>query len=242
MHPGILARSDSLIVSAGHGETSHPQVPTYNIQSSCSGSSCTLTEPQTGIAVTVNVNDLVPATGSARAVLTKHDITMLEGTFEDAGISVRSYGAWMRHAAFSVTNEQLTAEDVTLWFRYGAAGGDLTGSAPSGSATWSGIMVGTPASGSGRGNHLQGDAELTFRLSDSTLDADFTNIKNIDLLRDHSVTSVAFNGVPVASGGTFRSGTTGNRIQGGFYGPGHAETAGVFEQSGIVGAFGANRQ
>ena len=37
----------------------------------------------------------------------------------------------------------------------------------------------------------------------------------------------------------FTSGYTGNQIQGGFYGPGHAETAGVFEQAGIVGSFGA---
>ena len=46
-----------------------------------------------------------------------------------------------------------------------------------------------------------------------------------------------FNDIPVGPQGTFQSGLTGNRIQGGFYGPGHAEAAGVFEQSNIVGAF-----
>ena len=32
------------------------------------------------------------------------------------------------------------------------------------------------------------------------------------------------------------------RVQGGFYGPNHAEATGVFEQAGIAGAFGAKRQ
>ena len=50
------------------------------------------------------------------------------------------------------------------------------------------------------------------------VDAAFTDIKNI------------------------QSGLTGNRIQGGFYGPGHGEAAGVFQQSGMVGAFGAKGQ
>ena len=40
---------------------------------------------------------------------------------------------------------------------------------------------------------------------------------------------------------TVAAGEAGDRIQGGFYGPGHAETAGIFEQSNIVGAFGAKR-
>ena len=48
--------------------------------------------------------------------------------------------------------------------------------------------------------------------------------------------------MPLGADGTFEAGLTGNRIQGGFYGPGHAEAAGIFEQSNIVGAFGATLQ
>ena len=33
-----------------------------------------------------------------------------------------------------------------------------------------------------------------------------------------------------------------DRIEGGFHVPGHAEAAGIFERSGIIGAFGAKRQ
>ena len=46
----------------------------------------------------------------------------------------------------------------------------------------------------------------------------------------------------LAADGTYRAGLTGNRIQGGFYGPNHAEAAGIVEQNGIVGAFGAKRR
>ena len=42
--------------------------------------------------------------------------------------------------------------------------------------------------------------------------------------------------------GTFKTGQSGTRIQGGFYGPDHVEAAGIFEQSGILGALGATRQ
>ncbi len=37
----------------------------------------------------------------------------------------------------------------------------------------------------------------------------------------------------------FEAGVVGNRIRGGFFGPTRAEVAGVFEQNGILGAFGA---
>ncbi len=58
----------------------------------------------------------------------------------------------------------------------------------------------------------------------------------------HAIEAVRFENVAVGTNGTFARGQSGGRIQGGFYGPDHAEAAGVFEQSGIVGAFGAPRR
>ena len=37
-------------------------------------------------------------------------------------------------------------------------------------------------------------------------------------------------------------GSAGNLLEGAFYGPAHAETAGIVVQQGIVGAFGASKQ
>jgi len=73
------------------------------------------------------------------------------------------------------------------------------------------------------------------------LDAAFTGIVNVDRNAAHTTTAVTFADIPVGPEGTFEAGEVGDRIQGGFYGPGHAETAGIFEQSNIVGAFGAKR-
>ncbi len=130
-----------------------------------------------------------------------------------------------------------------MWSRGGVAAGDLTGSRPGGgTATWTGLMTGAPTGVAGRSDFLQGDAALTYDFGARTLDAAFTGIRNVTRNSAHSVRSVRFAGVPVSPGGTFLSGATGNRIQGGFHGPAHAEAAGVFEQQGIVGAFGARRQ
>jgi len=102
--------------------------------------------------------------------------------------------------------------------------------------------VGRPATGPGRGDRLQDDATLTYSLRNQSLDAAFTNIQNIDRLAAHSVPTVSFTGVPVDRQGEFQAGLAGNRIQGASYGADHAEAAGVFEQSNIVGAFGARKQ
>ena len=82
---------------------------------------------------------------------------------------------------------------------------------------------------------------MIYDLAASDLDISFSGIQNLDRGRAHSISSVRFDDVPVASGGTFEAGLTGNRVQGGFYGSQHVEVAGVFEQSNIVGAFGATK-
>lgn len=242
---GILGRTDSLIVSSMYGETTHPQLPAFRIRSACQATTCTLREPQSGVSLTVRLQDLELVSSTREGVsLTKNDITLVEGGVEGA----EWYGSWMRHSAFAVQSERQTVSiggrNYRVSGRYGLMGGDLTGSLPTDvSATWRGVMVGTPATGTSAGNVLQGDAALiyTFGGGRGMLDAAFANIKDLDRLAAHSTEAVRFDDVTVESDGTFNNGLTGNRIQGGFYGPNHVEAAGVFEQSNIVGAFGARR-
>lgn len=232
---GMIGRSDSLVMSTIHGETNHPDFPTFFLQSTCSGTQCSSVHPETGLGLSASLQTIsFPET--SRTVVSKHGVT----TFEAESAEYKAYGSWLRHSAFVVSVGRDMSQGVTYSTRSGVAGGDLTRSRPTVSMTWRGLMVGTPATGAGRGNILQGDAMLTYRTT-GTLDASFTGIKNITALRAHTVSAVRFIGVPVASDGTFLAGGIGNKIQGGFYGSGHAETAGVFEQSGIVGAFGAKR-
>ena len=236
--PGIVERTDSLIVSTIVGETSHADLPTIQLRTNCAGTRCAWRESTTGISGSLSLNDLEFSSGSSRAILTKNGITVLEGQAED----IEAYGAWMNHAAFAVQSERTTSQGIAVTGRYGIAGGDLTGIQPDMAATWRGLMVGTPRDGALRGNVLQGDAALTYTLGSGALDAAFTDIRNLDTGAAHSTSTLRFDDVPVAHDGTYEAGLTGNRIQGGFYGPGHAEAAGIVEQSGIVGAFGAKRQ
>ena len=159
----------------------------------------------------------------------------------------------MQHAFFDVSSAQsMTEEGVRFAGWFGRALGDLTDVRPDVTAQWHGLMVGTPSRGTLRGNTLQGDAALTYTLTGNSLDAAFTDIKsldaaftdikNLDTGAAHSTSTLRFVDVPVATDGTYEAGLTGNRIQGGFYGPDHVEAAGIFGRSGIVGAFGAKRE
>lgn len=237
----ILSRSDSLLFSTAYGNTTLPDVPSFRVDATCSGTRCILREPQSGVYRVITPADLrfIPATEVI--ALSKHGITLFGG---EADIG-KAYGSWMRHSAFQVQAATQMIEGETVWMRHAKAGGDLTGYAPDFSASWQGVMVGTPATGSERGDFLQGDAFLSYGSNASgyaEIDAAFTNIKNIDKNRSHSVASIRFDDVPVFTDGTFEAGLTGNHIQGGFYGPGYAEATGVFEQRNVVGAFGARKR
>ena len=239
----ILPRSDSLLVSTAFAETDSSAVPGFQIQADCSGMRCALSEPSVGLLETVDLQDLAQDLVSpfdASAILTKYSITLMQGRVGNTG----SLYSWMNHAAFAVQTEGIPEQGINYEFLYGVAAGDLAGTRPDEiTGTWRGLMVGSPQRGIFRGNRLQGDAILTYTGgASSSIDAEFTDIRDIDRLTSYSTTSVRFDDIPVSAGGTYRAGAAGNRIQGGFYGPRHAEAAGVFEQADIVGAFGAKRQ
>ena len=237
----ILSRADSLVMSSVSGETSHSELPTYRLRARCSGTRCTFTAPRTGISQTIYLSDFEVVSLPTQAIGSLHGITLFSGAGENMGSDLSTLGAWMNHSAFAVQTHRRTVDGIRVDTRYGQAGGDLTGNRP-GSATWLGLMVGTPATGNHRGDRLQGVAALNYNLGINELDVAFSSIENLDRGTAHSTRTVQFEGLHIASGGTFAAGLTGNRIQGAFYGPAHVEAAGVFEQANIVGAFGAKRQ
>lgn len=251
----IAARSDGLAISTVHGETDSAIPGLQNVTlpsdpSDCSGPPprCTATEPGTGAELTLSlgsfVRNLESDLDTHEAVLTKSGITLTDGRGGRYGPAYRQYGAWMDHAGFFVLTgaaeqARVLGATISITLRGAAAGGELAGSRPATSATWQGLMTGTPATEDGI---LQGDANLTYDMAGQTLDADFTNIVDLDRNAAHAVSEASFTDVPVAADGTFSEGTVGDLLRGGFKGPGHEEVVGVFEQSGIVGAFGAKRQ
>ena len=246
--PAIAARMDGIAISTIYGETTDSRFPRITAIAACDveSSVCTVREPSLGIEERIGLADIAyqeTSYDASRAVLTKNGITLLEERGGTGGPDYRTYGAWMDHAGFFVeTRVQSQVEGVGITLRGASARGDLTGSRPTVDAKWRGLMVGTPQRGDQRDNILQGDAELTFDATANELDATFTNIVDLDREAAHSVPEVRFEDVPVTPGGTWGAGGVGNRIEGGFGGPGHAEAAGVFEQQGIAGAYGAKRE
>ena len=254
MEPGdrgrdIRQRADSFLSTTFYAETDHPDLPTVVVPMSCSGTSCSGLLPGTDEVDDYDLAGLGIEDEVDTLLATRNGVAVLFGawTENNGASSFRGWGGWMEHSAFEVetgtTVEDIDGANTRISFRYGMAGGDLTGSAPTGSATWRGVMIGTPATGDRKDNRLVGDAALTFDLTATTLDAVFTSIVDMDRAgAPHSVASVQFSDVPVSGSGEYSAGSTGDRISGGFSGPNHAETAGVFEQSNIVGAFGAKQQ
>ena len=196
---GVISRSDSLILSTVHFETNDPDFPTLQLRATCSGTRCTLREPRTGYYDTVRISDIEFVSGTTHIAHSKHGITLFggQGVGGSYDATIRGFGSWMNHSGFQVGSLSAVVDGTSVQMRRGIAGGDLAGSSPDTSATWRGIMVGTPVSGSDRGDFLQGDARLTYGFNASgyaEIDAAFTNIKNIDRNRDYSTASIRFDG------------------------------------------------
>ena len=215
--PGIASRSDSLIFSTMYVETSDVALPTFSIRAQCAGTRCTFSEPRIGYTRTVTLSELQFVAVSADAVGTKHGITLMSGNRQSTDTEFTSFGAWMEHGSFVVQTERGVFPDIRINVAYSNAMGDLTGSRPTGSATWLGLMVGTPATGNNFGDRLQGDAALNYDMSaGGGLDVAFSSIKNIDRGTAHTTPLVLFTDVPISSRGTFEAGFAGQPHPGRF--------------------------
>ena len=260
----ILPEVDSEFISSTYSE--HSDAGRRAVRHRCAGTrtgcagSDLAEDPDAAPVTRVPADGQLAVTGTRTPFLLRNGVTLV-GTVssgsrvspEDRAVSFETrtthLGAWMDHSRFG--SRQISAESFSPSYygdriNYGYAYGDLTRSAPAASATWRGVMVGGQASGGGvglDGHMLVGNAELVFDMESATLDARFSGIVNADRRDEpHSVTGVSFSGVPVDGTGIFRQGGDDSRIQGGFYGPDHAETVGVFEKAGIVASFGAKRE
>ena len=240
---GNSARADSLVLSTTHVEAVLPdETRRFRLLPECAGPRCELLDPVTGETDRIDLATSPIVRGEAEAIGSAHGITLLSETGRHMGLDRTSLGAWMEHGSFGIFNDRVTGEEIESSFAYALALGDLTNRPLTGSATWLGIMVGTPTAGDDQGDRLVGTAALNYDMDAGGLDAAFSGIRNIDRGAAHSTETVLFSDLEVGSDGTFSRGQSGARIQGAFYGPDHAEAAGIFEQSDIVGAFGARRQ
>ena len=236
-----------------HVQTDNENIPDTVIDPDCVGTTCTYTSTDD------NLDEFVVALRGAadeserQVILTRNGITTNLIEIEDRLVGViegnfRSYGAWLENGSFSVIRETGDlSEGVEASFIYGFLYlGNETGSTPSGDATYQGLMVGSPVGGEHRGNILQGDATLEYALADNEINAQFTEIRDLDRGVAHATESISFAPIGVDEDGVFFSedsvSPADKYIVGAFAGPDHDEVLGIFESDGIAGTFGAIRQ
>ena len=133
------------------------------------------------------------------------------------------------------TGTGLHYSDTEYWIAF-ASLGRVSGSNPlAGSATWTGAMAGVKVGSASIGEEVAGDAALSVDLAATTLDLEFTNIAE----RSSGAGSpdIRWQDVAMRRGAFQASG-----LDGRFYGPNHEEAGGIFERSGIAGAFSLARQ
>ncbi len=244
----ILRSSDSLLVT--DVLRAHPSLPLgARIQTFCGSGLCqAYYSGYRLVDISLFDFELSDPTDDHRFFTSIGSIKMADvrGRNEEAGVATdfKNLGGWLEYSAFAVEVNSIVrgvGEDLRgTNFGLAYSLGDATGTTPAfGNATWTGTMVGGDTSSTAnRGNRIQGDATLTFDLSQRDLDVAFTNIRDIDARRQHG--NIAWQNIPVLSG-SFSTGLDGNSIDGRFYGPNHEEVGGIFERNQIIGAFGAKR-
>lgn len=231
---GILGRSNSYYITRiaiqSDGATS-PELVTG--PPSCSGTICTYYI--NGQRESDDLISSVSAEVLGTTVLSRNGITIEEVRRS----TLASYASTLHHSGFGSSWENIGG----IFFRVSLAFGDLTGSRPPVRGVWRGMMSGVLEQSN---ELLLGDATLEYGDSDSDgsleLNAEFSNIANVSRNRAHSIRNFRFDNIQVGSDGTFSFRDSTSRLQGGFYGSGHSEASGVFEQQHIFGAFGALRQ
>ena len=240
---GIFDRADSLVMSTLHVEVVLPDAThRFREVTACSGPRCERLDPATGETKTSSLGKAEIVPGDAEALGSANGITLTSEYARHEDTAITAFGAWMEHSFFALHDEHVQSEDGEFDVLRTIAIGELTDRPLSGDATWLGLMVGTSLLEAYRGDRLAGTAALNYDLGTSSLDAAFSGIKNVDRGRAHSTETVVFSDLKVGADGTFSRGQSGARIQGGFYGPEHAEAAGIFEHHDILCAFGARKQ
>ena len=203
----IFARADSLIMSTWYAEMVYPdRIARGLILSECSGSECTLLEPITGATQTARIETSEASLGDPEPVGSAHGITLMSESAHEMDLDLTSFGAWMEHGSFGARGAGEVNEEPEITMLYTTAGGDLTDRPPTGTASWLGLMVGTPVAGDDRGDRLVGTAALEYGLDAGGLDAAFSGIANIDCGTPHCVGTVTFSGLAVGPDGTFARG------------------------------------
>ncbi len=211
-------------------------------ESECDGMTCTISIPRLGISEQVDLEAVLEGASDAQQAAT--DVTTQLGVQKARvevvvdNLSFDTLAAWGEHNFATTGKGSATVAGQVLEFTIPAVIGQSAETNPvSGSATWSGLMVGVKYGGSALGAEVEGEATMQVNFAGATLDLDLTNIVETDA--GTQVADIGWQDVPMQDG---EFAAADGSMEGYFYGPDHEEAGGAFDRSGIAGAFSLDRQ
>ena len=237
----IILFGDALGYRAG--ATTAERVPTVCREASCSLGFGRVFSTKNFSTSNVDL-EVLPGRNGVRLVVERGDS---EGAnVNDTDVTV--FGGWMQHGFFASQANLFTDKEnpnygTTVFYSYTLGNGaGENPAAPEGGAQWRGFVVGRDSSvTSSLESVIQGDAAVSVKMEQSGMQADvtFTDLSNAHTGATYG--DMNWTGMAVKDGGFARRGAVGDTIEGNFYGPNQEEVGGIFERSGIAGAFGGHR-
>ena len=174
--------------------------------------------------------------------IARQTATSADGGFDAAG----AYTGTLEHGAFGTGFEpsadprtEFAADVLDVW---AGVQGAASGAVPTGSARWSGLMLGyRHGHASGDDPFVEGHASLALSLPESELDVAFSGVASLD--GRHLLDDFGFEDTPLQDDGTFTGGGHTGALRGVLLGPAHEEAAGTFHHNAaqVTGSFGAVR-
>ena len=178
----------------------------------CSGTVCTFSNG--GQSTQIDISDIDPRDTSS-AILTNQQtrngvsIARLRDTVD--GLRIDTYGAWGNYNGSIGGRFATTVSGIPIDIAMPLSLGYSVGTNPvSGSATWTGAMVGSKIEATRRGAEVIGDARLQADLAAASLDLSFTNIG--ELSSGARSPDIVWQGVSMQRGPSKQTGSTGGSM------------------------------
>ena len=156
-----------------------------------------------------------------------------------APIEVQTFAGWLDGSIFGTTQLSLgvsgSEEYRFISYLVGVPATDNPSS--TGSATWEGAAV---ASIKANRNFILSNAEITVDFTDTTVDLEFGNWRNLSNRALSSMDAITYDNLTLTDGAF--EGFGGEQVEGRFYGTDHAEVGGFFNTMDVTSAFGGRRQ
>lgn len=211
----------------------YAQGESFRAITSCSGAVCTITFAGERTEIRVDEIDLRELdAGRFIGEHTRNGVSVARVMLDEDGVSYDTYGTWGDYGGAVAGTFAIDQAEFVMPISLGVG----SNSNPvSGSATWTGAMVGAMLGTTAPGAAVIGDASLQAHFASTTLGLSFTGIQ--EAAGGARSADIVWQGIPMRAG-TFSA--TG--LEGRFYGPNHEEAGGVFERAGIAGGFALVRQ